>query len=102
MLAWGENMPKAVIPMRDAAFLSAALEGLELQKSRLEAQIRQVRAMLGGRRLKALGPAAVVAKPARKRELSAAARRRIARAQKRRWAEYRRQKAAAQRAAKEG
>ena len=95
-------MPKALIPMRDTAFLSAALEGLELQKSRVEAQIRQVRAMLGGRRLKAAVPAPVAAKPARRRELSEAARRRIARAQRRRWAEYRRQKAAALKAAKEG
>lgn len=81
-------MPRMSKPVQDAAFLSAALEGLELQRQRIEEQIRQVKALLGrgrGRRAAAEAPAA----PARKRELSEAARKRIAAAQKRRWAEYR-------------
>lgn len=86
-------MPRTTKPVQDAAFLNAALEGLELQRQRIEEQIRQVRAMLGrgpgrGRRAAAEAPAAA---PARKRELSEAARKRIAAAQKRRWAEYRKQ-----------
>jgi len=88
-------MPKVATSLKDTAFLNAALEGLELQKSRIEGQIQQVRALLRGRVGK---PAAAGAapKPARKRRvLSAAARRRIAMAQKKRWAEYRKQKAAA-------
>jgi hypothetical protein len=74
--------------LEEAAFLTAALEGLELQKARVEAQIEQVRAMLGGPKAKA---PQVEAAPAKKRQLSPAARKRIAAAQKRRWAEFRKQ-----------
>jgi hypothetical protein len=73
----------------DQSLLTAALEGLELQKQRLEEQIQEVRSLLGkGRR----GRPPVVSNGAQKRgpgRLSAAARKRIAAAQKRRWAEYR-------------
>jgi hypothetical protein len=76
--------------------LNAALQGLEAQKSKIDDQIREVRAMLGQRRGRppassgsASNPADVAVKTARKRQLSPAARRRIAAAQKRRWAEYR-------------
>ena len=70
------------------------MEGLELQKSRIEAQISEVRRMLGQRSGKAATTAsapqaAAGKKPRKKRELSAAARKRIAAAQKKRWAEYR-------------
>ena len=69
----------------DASLLEAALEGLELQRQRIEEQMRQVRALLGKR-----GPSATTeAVPARKRQLSSAARKRIAAAQKKRWADYR-------------
>ena len=88
-------MPRPVKSLQDASFLNAALEGLELQRKRIEEQIEQVRVMLGGRKPKLAG----AAKPARKRQLSAGARKRIALAQKRRWAEYRKKQAAA---AKEG
>jgi hypothetical protein len=76
--------------MADTTLLTAALEGLELQKERIDEQIRKVKALLGVRTKK---PAAVAAagadeKPSR-RKLSKAARRRIAAAQKKRWAEYR-------------
>jgi hypothetical protein len=82
----------------DADLLSAALEGLELQKKRLEEQIAEVRSLMGGggggrrapRAAAAKKEAAAAAAPKRKRrQLSAAARKRIAAAQKKRWAEYR-------------
>lgn len=68
------------------ALLTAALEGLELQKKRIDEQIQEVRSLLGkGRRGR---PPSSNHKRGTGR-LSAAARRRIAAAQKRRWAEYR-------------
>lgn len=77
----------------DTNLLSAALEGLEAQKRRIEEQIDQVQSLLGRRR----GRTQVSTTPARetggKRQLSPAARRRIAAAQKRRWAEYRKRTA---------
>jgi hypothetical protein len=80
----------------DESLLAAALEGLELQKKRIEEQIAQVRAMLGGRRPKAVPAPLDVAPAPKKRELSEAARKRIAAAQKRRWAEYRKKSSAKQ------
>lgn len=83
--------------------LEAALEGLELQKARIDAQLQEVRRMLGKRgprTARAEAPAAPATAP-KKRALSAAARKRIAAAQKRRWAEYRKTtKAAAKAVAK--
>jgi hypothetical protein len=79
----------------DNNLLLAALDGLELQRQKLEGQIQQVKSMLGTRRGAAPARKAAAARPARKRELSAAARRRISAAQKKRWAEYRRRMAAA-------
>ncbi len=76
--------------LEEAAFLTAALEGLELQKARIEAQIAEVKDMLSGRRPKAAVQEAEA--PAPKRQLSSAARKRIAAAQKRRWAEFRKKK----------
>jgi hypothetical protein len=76
----------------DQELLSAALQGLEAQKKRIEEQISQVQAMLGHRRGRPAGSANTAAAPepaARRRQLSPAARKRIAAAQKRRWAEYR-------------
>ncbi len=78
--------------VKDSALLSAALEGLEAQKLRVEEQIRQVQAMLGKRRGRppaaTKSKAKAAEKPAGRRKLSAAARKRIAIAQKKRWAEY--------------
>ena len=88
-------MPRPAKSLRDNSFLAAALEGLELQRQRIEEQIQQVRAMLGGRGVKATVSGSILDRPARKRRLSAAARKRIAMAQKRRWAEYRKKAAAA-------
>ncbi len=70
----------------DAGILSAALEGLELQKQRLEQQIAEVRRLLGARTRRAAAVAVEAKKP--RRSLSAAARKRIAAAQRKRWAEW--------------
>ena len=73
--------------IRNNALLTAALEGLELQKKRIDEQIQEVRSLLGkGRRGRPPSSNGERRGPSR---LSAAARRRIAAAQKRRWAEYR-------------
>jgi hypothetical protein len=91
-------MPRSVKAIRNRSLLTAALEGLELQKQRINQQIEEVRTLLGktsGRRGRPPGStnsgstnSAVASKRTGSR-LSAAARKRIAAAQKRRWAEYR-------------
>lgn len=75
----------------DPTLLEAALEGLELQKKRIEEQIQGVKRMLGKRGKAPVKVEAPVVTPvaAKKRELSSSARKRIAAAQKKRWAEYR-------------
>jgi hypothetical protein len=81
--------------MQDPALLAAALEGLELQRKRIDDQIAMVRGMLSGRKSVASAPAAEKAAPAtsrRKRVLSEEARLRIAAAQKKRWAAFRKVK----------
>ena len=72
-----------------AAIITAAIEGFESQKRRIDDQIAELRAMLpGGPGQDATTPAA----PGRKRrKFSAAARRRMKEAQKRRWAKIRRE-----------
>jgi hypothetical protein len=80
-------MPKASKTLNDPLVLEAALEGLELQKRRIEAQMTEIRTQLGKRQRPAAEMASAVPK---KRNLSADARKRIATAQKKRWAEYRR------------
>ena len=77
-------MPRTSRKIQDSALLQAALEGLELQRQKIEDQINEVKARLGrsgGTRGGRGG----------RRTLSAAARKRIAAAQKKRWAEYRKQ-----------
>jgi hypothetical protein len=74
----------------DESLLTAALEGLEIQKRRIEEQIQEVRSLLGkgsGRRGRPSAPHPNGG--SRRRQLSEAARKRIGAAQKRRWAEYR-------------
>jgi hypothetical protein len=83
-------MPRPSSTLRDPGFLEAALEGLLLQKERIEAQIREVRELLGRRQAEGTESGNGRAEP-RRRQLSDAARKRIAAAQKRRWAEYRKQ-----------
>ena len=91
-------MPRTAKAIRDNSLLTAALEGLELQKRRIEDQIQEVRLLLGkgtGRRGRPPGLNQTGLKQAglsSKRgpgRMSVAARKRIAAAQKRRWAEYR-------------
>jgi hypothetical protein len=72
--------------------LTAALQGLEAQRARLDAHIAEVRRLLGARPQQPTAPAEAL-KP--KRKMSAAGRRRIAAATKKRWAEYHRKQAAA-------
>ena len=80
-------MPRTAKGIKDISLLAAALEGLELQKRRLEDQIQEVRLLLGkGTGRRGRPPGSVKRGPGR---MSAAARKRIAAAQKRRWAEYR-------------
>jgi len=72
--------------IKNHSLLTAALEGLELQKKRIEEQIQEVRSLLGkGKR----GRPPSSDNLRRAGRLSTAARRRIGAAQKRRWAEYR-------------
>jgi hypothetical protein len=81
-------MPRTAKAIRDSSLLAAALEGLELQKRRIDDQIQEVRLLLGkgtGRRGRPPGSGQKRG-PGR---MSDAARKRIAAAQKRRWAEYR-------------
>ncbi len=68
--------------------LNAAIEGLEAQKSRIDAQMAEIRQMLNEARIK---PAATPERANRKRKMSAAARKRIGDAQRKRWAETKRQ-----------
>jgi hypothetical protein len=64
--------------------LTAAIEGYEAQKSRIDGKIAELRAMLDGGPHE---PAAIAEPPTRKRrKLSAAARARMAEAQRKRWA----------------
>jgi hypothetical protein len=91
-------MPRTVNAIRDHFLLTAALEGLELQKQRIDEQIKEVRTLLGktparrGRPPGSKNAGSTNGGSATKRSagrLSVAARKRIAAAQKRRWAEYR-------------
>lgn len=82
--------------------LTAALEGLELQRARLEEQIQKVRSMLriGGTAKAAVETSAAPAAPKagrlrKRRKLSAEGRARIAEAQRKRWAASRKKGKAA-------
>jgi hypothetical protein len=76
--------------MSDPGLLEAALEGLQIQKQRIETQIEEVKGALGKRRTSSpVIPGALPTTETPKRQLSEAARKRIAAAQKKRWAEYR-------------
>jgi hypothetical protein len=90
-------MPRTENAIRNHSLLTAALEGLELQKQRIDEQIKEVRSLLGktparrgrppgSRNTGSTNGGSATKRPGR---LSAAARKRIAAAQKRRWAEYR-------------
>jgi hypothetical protein len=108
-------MPNTPSNIDEAAIWAAAIEGLEIQKKRIEDQIAAVKSLLGGaaapaaesrRRGRPPGSKNVAAAPAagpkkrgpkpgrKKRTLSPEARARIAEAQKKRWAEHNKKKAA--------
>lgn len=78
--------------------LTMALVGYEIEKSRIEERIREIRAKIGG---KGTGKTPSVVAPTddgaplKRRKFSAAARKRMAAAQKKRWAEARKRQAAA-------
>lgn len=92
-------MPRFAQQTDESFLLEAALEGLELQRTRIEGQIEQIRARLGhapaGRRGRPAKKAAEapVRKTGKRRQLSPEARKRIAAAQKKRWAAFRKQAA---------
>ena len=68
----------------NAEILNAAIEGFEVQKGRIDAQIAEIRQMLAVGRTER----GIAAEPQkRKRKMSAAARKRIGDAQRKRWAE---------------
>jgi uncharacterized protein involved in exopolysaccharide biosynthesis len=75
-------------PTLTPEILTAALQGLEAQRARLDAHIAEVQRMLGARPQ----PAAPASAPKPKRKLSAAAVKRIAAGQKKRWAEWRKKR----------
>ena len=66
--------------------ITAAIEGFESQKTRIDQQISALKAMLSG------GPAETAARPEpatrKRRKFSAAARRRMKEAQQRRWERF--------------
>jgi hypothetical protein len=68
--------------------LQAALVGLQQESSRIDAKIAEIRARIGGSH-RSVTPDGN--RTARKRTLSAAARRRIAAAQRKRWATFRKE-----------
>jgi hypothetical protein len=69
----------------DTELLEAALIGLQVRLSEIDLKIADIHARIGG------SDGSREAKPARKRVLSAAARRRIAAAQRKRWVAHRKQ-----------
>ncbi len=85
-------MPRTGKIVSDPTLLEAALQGLELQKQKIEQQIQQVRELLrkNGGGIRASSVLETQHSPQRApRQLSPEARKRIAAAQKRRWSEFR-------------
>lgn len=84
-------MAKVSKSLADPTLLAATLRGLELEKQRVEEQIRYIRELLGKDGLRAAKRAEMnLLTLTPKRRLSPEARQRIVAAQKKRWAEYRR------------
>jgi len=71
--------------------ITAAIQGLESQKEKIEAQLSELRAMLTG----SSGKLAATGGPARRqrRKLSSAARARISEVQRKRWEEFHKKQA---------
>ena len=80
----------------DNSIYEAALEGLELQKQRIDEQINHVRALLAGKtKVEVSNLTEKTSTPKKKRKLSLIARKRIAEAQKKRWDAYRKEQGTA-------
>jgi hypothetical protein len=73
--------------------LTAAIDGLEIQKKRIDAQIAEIRQMLDGGSKPAAAPSQLPA--LKRRKISKAGRAAIAAAQRKRWAESKKQAAPA-------
>lgn len=95
LLSIGEFMARGRRSSQDSATLEMALVGYQLEKQKIDDKIREIEALLKGKRVAA--PSAVAAKKVArvKRVLSPAARKRIAAAQRKRWAEHRKRQAQA-------
>jgi len=72
-------------PKLTAQILTAAIEGFEAQKRRIDGQIAELRQMLDGGRTE---PVTTPKVPKRKRKMSAAGRKAISEATKKRWAAF--------------
>jgi hypothetical protein len=68
----------------NAEILTAAIEGFESQKRRIDEQIAQLKQMLDGKQPQTAGAPAAAGR--KRRKMSAAARARISEAQRKRWA----------------
>jgi hypothetical protein len=73
----------------DPELLAAALVGYEQQRREIIEKIEDIQRRVGGRGMRSGASTTNGALPARKRTMSAAARKRIAEAQRKRWATYR-------------
>ena len=81
-------MPReSKLSINDESLLAAAIEGLEMQKARIESQIREIKDRLSDKAKPKVSRPATRTK--KRRNLSAAARKRISAAQKKRWEQYR-------------
>jgi hypothetical protein len=79
-------MPKELT----AEIITAAITGFEAQKTRIDTQIAELRALLpGGSPQPAVSETTEAAPQRKRRKFSAAARRRMKEAQQRRWAKVR-------------
>ncbi len=78
--------------------ITAAIEGFEAKKRRIDEQIGELRAMLSGRTAEPAAAPSVQPKPRRKRRLSAAGRKAISEASKQRWAAVKAAKQTAEKA----
>jgi hypothetical protein len=78
---------KLIMPANlNQELLTAALEGLEVRKKRIEEQITEVRSLMRSSGSRSTESDAQTPEQPRRRVLSAAARKRIAAAQRKRWA----------------
>jgi peptidoglycan hydrolase CwlO-like protein len=86
-------MPRSRNQSLNPVILESALQGLEIQRNKLDEQIANLRALLGrrtsGRRTRSSESGSEEKPQPRRRKMSNAARKRIAAAQKKRWAAVR-------------